>query len=220
MCAFAKKVKKNAGLYSPLPVPTRPWDDVSMDFVLGLPRTVHHHDSIMVVVDCFSKISHFLPCSKTSNATRVALLYFWEVVHLHGLPKSILSDRDVRFTSHFWRTLWSMLGIKLRFSTAYHPQTDGQMEVVNWSLGNLLRSLVGDNLTTWDLFIPHVEFAYNTLANRTTSMSPFEVAHGLVPRKPLDLVPVDPHIRASDDGVAFAQYVSELHKYIHDRITQ
>ena len=112
-----------------------------------------------------------------------------------------------------WRT-------KLRFLTSYHPQTDGQMEVVNRSLGNLLRSLVGDNLTTWDLFIPHAEFAYNTLADRTTSMSPFEVAHGLVPRKPRDLVPVDPHIRASDDGVAFAQHVSELHKYIHDRITQ
>ena len=220
VCAFAKQVKKNAGLYTPLPVPTRPWDDVSMDFVLGLPRTVRHHDSIMVVVDRFSKMAHFVPCSKTADATRVAQLYFREIVRLHGLPKSIVSDRDVRFTSHFWRTLWSMLGTKLKFSTAYHPQTDGQTEVVNRSLGNLLRSLVGDNLTTWDLVIPRAEFAYNASANRTTGMSPFEVAHGLVPRKPLDLAPVDPHIRASEDGVAFAQHVSELHAYIHDRITQ
>ena len=220
VCAFAKQVRKNVGLYTPLPVPTRPWDDVSMDFVLRLPRTVRHQDCIMVVVDRFSKMAHFVPCSKTSDATRVAQLYFREVVRLHGLPKSIVSDRDVRFTSHFWRTLWSMLGTKLKFSTAYHPQTDGQTEVVNRSLGNLLRSLVGDNLTTWDLVIPHVEFAHNASANRTTGMSPFEVAHGLVPRKPLDLVLVDPHIRASEDGVAFAQHVSELHKYIHDRITQ
>ena len=220
VCAFTKKVRKNAGLYTPLPVPTRPWDDMSMDFVLGLPRTVRHQDSITVVVDRFSKMAHFVPCSKTSNATRVAQLYFREVVRLHGLPKSIVSDHDVRFTSHFWRTLWSMLGTKLKFSTAYHPQTDGQTEVVNRSLGNLLRSLVGDNLTTWDLVIPRAEFAYNASANRTTGMSPFEVAHGLVPRKPLDLVPVDPHIRASEDGVAFSQHVSELHKYIHDRITQ
>ena len=162
----------------------------------------------------------FRPCSKTSDATRVAQLYFREVVRLHGLPKSIVSDRDVRFTSHFWQTLWSMLGTKLKFFTAYHPETDGQTEVVNRSLGNLLRSLVGDNLTTWDVLIPHAEFVYNASANCTTGMSPFDVAHGLVPRKPLDLVLEDPHIRAFEDGVAFAQHVSELHKYIHDRITQ
>ena len=95
VCAFAKQVRKNAGLYTPLPVRTQPCDDVSMDFVLGLPRTVRHHDSIMVVVDCFSKMAHFVPCSKTSDTKRVTHLYFWEVVCLHGLPKSIVSDHDV-----------------------------------------------------------------------------------------------------------------------------
>ena len=113
-----------------------------------------------------------------------------------------------------------MLGTKLKFSTTYHLQTDGQIEVVNQSLGNLLQPLVGDNLTTWDLVIPRAEFAYSASANRTTGMSPFKIAHGLVPRKPLDLVPVDPHIRAFEDGVAFVEHVSELHQYIHDRITQ
>ena len=184
-----------------------------MHFVLRLPCTVRRHDSTIVVVDRFSKMAYFRPCSKTFDATRVAQLYFREVVRLHGLPKSIISNRDVRFTSHFWRTLWSMLGIKLRFSTTYHNQT----EVVNQSLGNLLRSLVGDNLTTWDLVILRAEFAYKALANRT--ISPFEIAHVLVPRKSLDLAPIDPHIRASEDDVAFSQHVSELHQYIHDRIT-
>ena len=149
----------------------------------------------------------------------MAQLYFREVVRLHGLPKSIVSDRDVRFMSHFWRTLWSMLRTKLKFSTAYHPQTDSQIEVVNWSLRNLLRSLVGDNLTTWDLVIPRANFAYKASANHTTGMSPFEIAHGFVLCKPLDLVLVYPHIRASEYCVAFAHHVSELHRYIHDKIT-
>ncbi|CAA6674598.1 unnamed protein product [Spirodela intermedia] len=172
----------------------------------------------MVVVYKFSKMTHFVTCSKTSNTSKVASLYFREIVHLHGLPKSIVSYHDVWFTSYFWRTLSSLLGTKLNFSTTYHPQTDGLTEVINCSLGNLLQSLVGKNLTTWDLITPRAEFAYNSLTNRTTSMSPFEIAHGLAPRKPLDLVPLDPHVRVSEDGVTFAQHVSQLHQDTHDRI--
>ena len=95
VCAFAKQVQKNAGFYTSIPVPTRPWDDVSVNFVLGLPHTVRCYDSIMVVVNRFLKMAHFMPCSKTSDTTRVAQLKFWEIVRLHGLPISIVSDRDV-----------------------------------------------------------------------------------------------------------------------------
>ena len=105
----------------PLPVLDRSWQDVSMNFVLGFPRTFRKHDSIIVVVDRFSKMAHFLQCSKTSNASKIAKLYFDEIVKLYGLPKTIVSDKDVRFMSYFWKTLWHLVGTKLKFSTAFYP---------------------------------------------------------------------------------------------------
>jgi hypothetical protein len=104
-----------------LPIPKRPWDAISMDFLLGLPRKQRGSDSIFVVVERFSNIAHFIPCQTTSDATHVANFFFKQVVRLHGLPRSIVSDKDTKFVGHFWRMLWKKLGTELSFSYAYHP---------------------------------------------------------------------------------------------------
>ena len=220
VCQLAKQKKQNTGLYTPLPVPSCPWQDISMDFVLGLPKTARKHDSILVAVDRFSKMAHFLPCSRTLDASQVAKIFFDGVVKLHGLPKSIVSDRDVKFTSYFWKTLWHKMGTKLKFSTAFHPQTDGQTEVVNRSLGNLLRTLVGEHIGNLDLKLSIAEFAYNSSVNRTIGKSPHEIVFGYRPRQPIDLIPVADHYRASESALSFASHIHELHKEINNKINE
>ncbi|GJS25029.1 RNA-directed DNA polymerase [Tanacetum coccineum] len=209
VCRVAKTRSTNAGLYQPLPVPIAPWVDVSLDFVLGLPRTQKNKDSVMVVVDRFSKMAHFIPCNKRFDASQVARLFLQEIIRLRGVPKTITSDSDVKFVSHFWRTLWRKMRTQLQFSSSHHPQTDGKTEVVNRSLGNLLRSLVEENLRQWDLVLPQAEFAYNRSHSRTTRKTPFEFVNGVNPITPLDLTPLTTHKHVSSSGEDYAQQIQQ-----------
>ncbi|GJY15576.1 putative CCCH-type zinc finger family protein [Tanacetum coccineum] len=220
LCSLREAIvlEGHAGLYTLLYVPVAPWEDVSLDFVLGLPRTQRAKDSVMVVVDRFSKMAHFVPCLKTFDASQVARLYFTEIVKLHGVPKNLTSDRYVKFMSHFWRTLWTRLRSKLQFSSSHHPQTDGKTKVVNRSLENLLRSLIGDNTKQWDLILPQAEFAYNMSVNRTTGKSPFEVVHGWNSITPLDLVLVPEVGEFSEEGADQSEQIKELHRSVQEQI--
>jgi len=164
-------------------------------------------------------MAHFIPCKKVDDACHVADLFFKEVVRLHSLPRSIVSDRDTKFLSHFWRTLRGKVGTRLLFSTTCHPQTDGQTEVVNRTLSTLLRAVLKKNLKMWEEWLPHVEFAYIRVVRSTTQHSPFEVVYGFNPLTPLDFLPL-PHtsIIKHKDGKAKAEFVRKLHEQVKFQI--
>jgi hypothetical protein len=174
-CNKAKSRLNPHGLYMPLPIPSVPWENIYMDFVLGLPRTKRGRDSIFVVVNHFSKMAHFIPSHKSDNASHVADLFFTEIVRLHGVPNTIVSDMDAKFLSHFWRTLWFKLGTKLLFFTTCHPQTDGQTEVVNRTLSTMLGAVLKTNLKLWKECLPHIEFPYSRSVHSMMKLSLFQI---------------------------------------------
>ena len=156
-----------------------------MDFVVGLPLTGRKHDSIWVVVDRLTKSAHFLPVRTDYSLDKLAELYIKEIVKLHGIPISIISDRDSRFTLIFWGKLQEALGTRLNFSTAFHPQTDGQSKRVIQIMEDMIRSCVIDYEGSWDRHIPLVEFVYNNNFQSSIGMAPYEALYGRKCRTPL-----------------------------------
>jgi hypothetical protein len=206
-CQKAKSQLNSHGLYMPLPAPSVLWEDVSMDFVLVLPRTKRGHDSIFVVVDRFSKMANFIPCHKTDDASHIADLFFQKIIRFYDMPNTIVSDRDTKFLNHLWRTLWAKLGTKLLFSTTCYPQTDGQTKVVNRTLSTMLRAVLKKNINMWEECLPHVEFAYNRSFYSTTNMCPFEIIYGFLPHAPIDLMHLPSSEKLNFDATKHAELI-------------
>ncbi|KAL5838964.1 hypothetical protein ACOSQ4_011572 [Xanthoceras sorbifolium] len=187
-CMVCQQVKaehqRPSGLLQPLPIPEWKWDKISMDFVTGLPLTPQRYDAIWVIVDRLTKTAHFIPIRKDYKLNKLARLYVENIVRLHGVPSSIISDRDPRFTSRFWRALQTALGTELNLSTAHHPQTDGQSERTIQILEDMLRSCILDFGGNWGEHLSLVEFAYNNSYQASIGMAPYEALYGRPCRSP------------------------------------
>ncbi|KAL2226202.1 UNVERIFIED_CONTAM: Transposon Tf2-12 polyprotein [Sesamum indicum] len=188
-CMTCQQVKAEhqapAGKLRPLSIPEWKWEKITMDFVVGLPRTFKKHDAIWVIVDRLTKSAHFLPVRITDSLDKLAGLYISEIVRLHGIPISIVSDRDPRFTSRFWESLQRALGTKLHFSTAFHPQTDGQSERTIQTLEDMMRACTMEFKGNWDDHLPLMEFAYNNSFHSSIGMAPYEALYGRRCRSPI-----------------------------------
>ncbi|KAK1414363.1 hypothetical protein QVD17_16561 [Tagetes erecta] len=188
-CLTCQQVKiehqRASGLLQPLSIPVWKWDEISMDFVTGLPKTFKKNDAIWVVVDRLSKSAHFLPIQQGYSVSKLSEVFLQEIIRLHGTPSSIVSDRDPRFTSRFWKGFQAAWGTRLNFSTAFHPQTDGQSERTIQTLEDMLRACALEWTGNWDEYLCLVEFAYNNSWQASIGMAPFELLYGRKCRAPI-----------------------------------
>jgi hypothetical protein len=188
-CVTCAAVKKNtqatAGLLRPLPIPLRRWETISLDFVGPFPRTSAGYNHLLVVVDKFSKMVHLIPTTDKVTSVEVAQLVFDGVIRLHGFPENMISDRDSKFTAKFWQALWKLSGTRLRMSTSWHPQTDGQTEVVNRAVQNMLRCYVNAKRNDWDKWLTPCEMAINNTRHVSHGYTPHFLNAGYEMRMPI-----------------------------------
>ena len=187
-CQRNKSSRNKVGLLQPLPIPDKPWQNISMDFIMGLPSTQRKKDAVFTFVDRLTKYVHLIPTTSTIDAEGAAQLYIQHVFSAHGLSKSIVSDRDPRFTASFFKEVFSLLDVKLKMSTANHPQTDGLTERVNRVVEDCLRSFVNHRQTDWDVVLPLCQFAINNSYQSSVGESPFFLNSGHHPLTPSSLV--------------------------------
>src|SRR3954464_10739362 len=184
--ASRQKIKDLSELCKPLSIPEWKWDKTEMDFVTGFPCSQKGHDAIFVVIDRFSKVAHFQPIKEMNSASQLAYLYVSRIVSLHGILLEISSDRGSIFTSKFWDSFQEAMGTHLKFSTAYHPQSQGHVERVNQVLEDMLRACVISFGNKWEESLPFAEFSYNNSYQASLKMAPFEVLYGRKCRTPMN----------------------------------
>ena len=172
---------KQPGLLQPLPIPAAPWTELSMDFIIGLPNSAGY-TTVLVVVDRLTKVAHFSPLKPNFTAKSVAEVFMNSVIKLHGFPLGIVSDRDPIFLSNFWKQLMLHGGTKLHHSSAYHPQSDGQTEVVNRCLEQYLRAFASHQPSVWQKYLSLAELCYNTTHHSSIGMSPHQALYGYNPK--------------------------------------
>jgi hypothetical protein len=199
------------GLLQPLPIPEGVWRDLSMDFIEGLPKS-EGYSVIMVIVDRLTKYAHFIQVKHPCTTTCIAQLFMDIVVKLHGLPLSIVTDRDTIFVSHFWKELFKLYKVNLQLNTAYHPQTDGQTERVNQCVEMYLICVVQDAPKTWKSWLALAELWYNTSLHTSLGCSPFKALYGYDPN--IGAVPTIPP--STSPTVAEVTENRELH-FNHSR---
>jgi hypothetical protein len=213
-CHICQRMKTSRhtpyGILNPLPVPKRPWRDILMDFMTGLPIS-DGHNAIWVVIDRLTKMRHFVPCSTTVDAKELANLFVMNIFHLHGLPDSIISDRGPQFASRFWKYLCNSLHIEPCLSTAFHPETDGQTQRTNSVMEQYLRAYVNYQQDNGAQYLPLAEFTANNHVSETTGLSPYFANYGMHPK--LDL---EPDLRVDNPEEGQAQSLTRLLAEIHD----
>ncbi|KAK0637673.1 Transposon Tf2-12 polyprotein [Lasiodiplodia hormozganensis] len=191
-CHSCKRAKasrnKYHGLLRPIPLPYRPWTDLTCDFVVRLPPC-EGYDAVLVVVDRFSKMRHFIPCETGTSAAQLARLFKDHIWKLHGLPESIISDRGAQFVSKFWKELCKLLRIDVKLSTAYHPETDGQSENSNQSMETYLRQFTNYHQDDWVSWLSSAEYSANANTSAASTVSPFFAVYGYEPRLSFDWTP-------------------------------
>jgi len=179
------KHQKPGGLLQPLPIPVWKWEHITMDFMIGMPKTIKQDDSIWVIVDRLTKAAHFLAIKATFTSEQLANLYIKEIVRLHGVPLSIVLDCDTKFVSRFWQGFQRAMGTELRLSTTFHPQMDGQSERTSQTLEDMLRACALDYAGAWDHNLPLIKFAYNNSCHASIGVAPFEALYGRRCRTPV-----------------------------------
>lgn len=190
-CDVCQKIKwsnfNKYGFLTPNPIPTRPYESVSMDFVVNLPWS-GDYNAVYVVVDRLTKHAQFIPTTTALTSPEFAQLFVKNVVCRFGLPDSIVTDRDPRWTSDFWKGVSKFLKTRMSLSSAHHPQHDGQTEIVNKYLETMLRAYVAGDKSSWAEWLPLLEFAYNSSVHQSIGTSPYFLLYGFHPKEPLDFI--------------------------------